>query len=105
MKGKSAFEVSSMMQGPNETFVTIKVVIPFVMLLFVSTINRLSFKLTLIMSIGIFHFCWFFFFAMIVENKHCHTFRSSMEIVGLFNLLKSKDNLLLEPLSLIGWNK
>lgn len=25
MKGKSAFEVSSLMQGPNETFVTIKV--------------------------------------------------------------------------------
>lgn len=31
MKGKSAFEVSSLMQGPNETFVTIKVVILFVL--------------------------------------------------------------------------
>ena len=27
VKGKSAFEVSSSIQGPNETFVTIKVVI------------------------------------------------------------------------------
>lgn len=30
MTGKSAFEVLSLLQGPNETFVTIKVVIVFV---------------------------------------------------------------------------
>ena len=27
VRGKSAFEVSSLLQGPNETFVTIKVVV------------------------------------------------------------------------------
>lgn len=27
VKGKSAFEVSSLLQGPNETFVTVQVVV------------------------------------------------------------------------------
>lgn len=31
MKGKSAFEVSSLLQGPNETFVTFEVVIKWIL--------------------------------------------------------------------------
>jgi hypothetical protein len=90
VRGKSAFEVSSLLQGPNETFVTIKVVI---------------------LILSCMEYCYIKFFScvvliMIVQICNVNVnVRSSTVTVGLFNLSKSKDNLLLDPPSFIVWRK
>lgn len=82
VKGKSAFEVSSLLQGPNETFVTMEVVIQILHLYY------LYLKL-------------FSYFLSNLQNCNDDN-RSNMAFVDPSNLLKSRDNLSLEAQFSIG---
>lgn len=90
VKGKSAFEVSSLLQGPNGTSVTIQVL---------DSNSKLVWHLLQPLFTVLFSLIFLFNF-----NISIITVRSSMATVDPLNQQKSSGNLLLVPQSFIGWN-